>query len=103
MNSQPGYLVVGVCLDGQAIRGGVAMRAPRRHFLFGSLAAMAGGVSPRLSAAANETVVLGFMGVRGRGNDLIKYFGKRHDVEIAYLADVDTRLLPRRAAGVESM
>ena len=79
------------------------MRAPRRHFLFGSLAVMAGNGSPRPSAAASETIILGFMGVRGRGNDLIKYFGKRPDVEIAYLADGYTRLLPKRAAPVESM
>ena len=79
------------------------MRAPRRHFLFGSLAAMAGHVSPSAKAAASETVILGFMGVGGRGNDLIKYFGKRPDVQIAYLADVDTRRLPRRADEVESM
>ncbi len=79
------------------------MRAPRRHFLFGSLAVMAGNGSPRPSAAASETIILGFMGVRGRGNDLIKYFGKRPDVKIAYLADVDARMLPKRAAAVESM
>src|SRR5262249_11737410 len=72
-------------------------------FLFGSLAAMTGTGSPRPSAAASETVILGFMGVRGRGNALINFFGKRSDVEIAYLADVDSRLLPQRAAGVEAM
>src|SRR5262249_19954586 len=88
--------------DHRAMRGGTAMRAPRRHFLFGSLAAVAGTVSSRPSAAAGETVTLGFMGVRGRGNDLLKYFGKRSDVEIAYLADVDARLLPKRASEVES-
>jgi predicted dehydrogenase len=79
------------------------MRAPRRHFLFGSLAAMAGNLSSRPSAAASETVVLGFMGVGGRGSSLLNFFAKRSDVEIAYLADVDSRVLPKRAAGVESM
>ena len=79
------------------------MRAPRRHFLFGSLAGLAGGLTARPAAAANETVTLGFVGVRGRGHDLIKYFGKRSDVAIAYLADVDSRLLPQRAAEVASL
>jgi predicted dehydrogenase len=78
------------------------MRAPRRHFLLGSLAA-AGGVSARTRAAAGETVTLGFMGVRGRGHDLIRTFAKRPDVEIAYLADVDARQLPERASEVQSL
>ena len=78
------------------------MRTPRRHFLFGSLAGLAGGLAARPGAAANDTVILGFMGLRGRGHDLIKDFAKRPDVEIAYLADVDTRLLPQRAAEVAS-
>jgi hypothetical protein len=66
------------------------MRASRRHFLFGSLAAMAADVSARQSVGASETVALGFMGVRGRGNAVIQYFGKRSVVEIAYQAGVDT-------------
>ena len=78
------------------------MRAPRRHFLFGSLAAAA-GLPARSSTSANDTVTVGFMGVRGRGNSLISYFAKRPDIEIAYLADVDTRILPGRAAEVESL
>jgi predicted dehydrogenase len=79
------------------------MRAPRRHFLFGSLAAAAAGLSPRPAYSAAETVTVGFMGVRGRGHDLIKYFAQRPDVEIAYLADVDTRLLDGRAKEVETL
>ena len=34
------------------------------------------------------------MGVRGRGNDLIEYFAKRSDVEIAYLGDRRRDVLP---------
>ena len=80
------------------------MRAPRRHFLFGSLAGLAGtGSAAAERGARMRPSPSGFMGVRGRGNDLIRYFGKRPDVEIAYLADVDTRLLPERAAEVESL
>ena len=43
------------------------MRAPRRHFLFGSLAAAAGLPARPAQRAANDTVTVGFMGVRGRG------------------------------------
>jgi predicted dehydrogenase len=78
------------------------METTRRHFVFGALAA-AGGLAARRSASANEKIVLGFMGVRGRGLDLINGFGKRPDVEIAYLADVDSRLLPDRAGQVEKL
>jgi predicted dehydrogenase len=62
-----------------------------------STAALAALGTARAARSANETVVLGFMGVRGRGQDLIKGFARRDDVEIAYLADVDTRILPDRA------
>jgi predicted dehydrogenase len=78
------------------------MPAPRRQFLFGSLAAI-GGISARSRAAAADTINVGFMGVRGRGHDLIRYFAKREDVAIAYLADVDSRLLPERASEVQSL
>jgi predicted dehydrogenase len=83
--------------------GGATMRFPRRHFLFGSLAAAANLPARQSSAAKNDTVVLGFMGVRGRGRDRLKYFSKRSDIEIAYLADVDARLLPDRASKVAAM
>ena len=40
------------------------MRAPRRHFLFGSLAAAA-SLQARPARSANDTVTVGFMGLRG--------------------------------------
>ncbi len=74
------------------------MRSPRRHFLFGSLAAVAAGSAARQSVAANDKIVLGFMGVGGRGRALMQGFARRPDVAIAYLADVDSRHLPERAS-----
>ncbi len=74
------------------------MRTPRRHFLFGSLAALAAGSTARQSVAASDKVVLGFMGVGGRGRALLQGFGKRPDVAVAYLADVDSRRLPEPAS-----
>lgn len=79
------------------------MSTTRRHFLLGSLAAgLAAGAASR-GYAANDRVVLGFMGLRGRGGDLLKGFARRPDVEVAWLADVDTRLLPGRAAEAEKL
>ena len=74
------------------------MRSPRRHFLFGSLAALAAGSAARQSVAASDKVVLGFMGLGGRGRALLQGFGKRPDVAVAYLADVDSRRLPEPAS-----
>ncbi len=69
------------------------MRTPRRHFLMSSAAALAAAGTARSATSANDKIVLGFMGLGGRGNDLLKGFAQRPDVEIAYLADVDTRRL----------
>ncbi len=77
------------------------MRTTRRYFLLGSLAA-ATGLTARAPAAADK-VVLGFMGLRGRGGDLLRGFARRPDVEIAALADVNTAILPARAAEVEKL
>jgi predicted dehydrogenase len=76
------------------------MRTPRRHFLFGSLAATAGALTPRPGVAASDKLVLAFMGQGGRGRDLLKGFLKRPDTEVAYLCDVDARRLPESASQV---
>ena len=52
---------------------------------------------------ANERVVLGIMGIKGRGNYLAQEFAKRDDVEVRYLADLDSRLLGDRAKGIEGI
>ncbi len=74
------------------------MRSRRRHFLFGSMAALATGSAAGRPVSANDKVVLGFMGVGGRGRELLKRFSKRQDVTVAYLADVDSRRLPEAAS-----
>jgi len=65
----------------------------RRGFLKGSIGAattltvLSAG---RSSAAANK-VVLGIMGVGGRGRALLTSLVKRSDVRIKYICDADTR------------
>ena len=42
-------------------------------------------------ATANDKVVVGVMGIGGRGTALAGMFAARKDVEIAYLCDADAR------------
>lgn len=56
-----------------------------------------------LAVAANEKIVLGFMGAGGRGSTLAGFFAKRPDVDIAYVADPDTRRLPAIQKVVETV
>ncbi len=44
------------------------------------------------SAPANERIIMGVIGIRGRGYKLMMDFAKRPDCELAYLADVDSTL-----------
>ena len=77
----------------------------RRQFLKRSAVAVAaaGTATASLKAVgANERVVLGFMGIRGRGSYLMQEFAKRDDIEIRYLADPDTRMFKDRAKQVEA-
>jgi len=62
---------------------------------------------PAIQAAegTHQNIVLGFMGVNGRGGDLIRGFGALPDVSIRYVCDVDDRaiakalpLIPSQAA-----
>jgi len=78
----------------------------RRGFLKTSVrAAVAAGtgtlVAGRRVLGANERVVVGVMGIRGRGKELAQWFAEREDVDVAYLADVDTRLFKERARRIE--
>ncbi|MBL9122487.1 MAG: Gfo/Idh/MocA family oxidoreductase [Planctomycetaceae bacterium] len=54
------------------------------------------------ATSANDKIVLGLIGLRGRGSVLGPDFAKRDDCEVAYLADVDTRWSAERVPGVES-
>ncbi|HEY3282571.1 MAG TPA: Gfo/Idh/MocA family oxidoreductase, partial [Armatimonadota bacterium] len=77
----------------------------RREFLVEATAAAAGAIvvgasGPARAASPSERVVLGVMGVNGRGRDLAQGFAKLPDAEIAYLCDVDQRALDRCAAAL---
>lgn len=80
---------------------------PRRDFLarssqFGA-GALAGSlamssVKPAKAAGPNEKIVLGIVGIRGRGYCVGASFAEHPDVEVAYLADVDTSLFGTSAS-----
>jgi len=73
----------------------------RRTFLKGSLsaAAMAAVLPQRASHAANDKIILGVMGVGGRGRQVAQMFATRPDVEVAWLCDPDSqRLGPAKQA-----
>ncbi len=53
------------------------------------------------AVSANEKIVLAFVGVHGRGIHLAKGFAERNDIEIAYLADVDSALFDSRTKMIE--
>ena len=78
------------------------MSINRRDFLkHTTLAASVAAAGVSINAAgANERVIIGVMGIGGRGNFLGPEFAKREDVEIRYLADPDSRLFPSRLQAV---
>lgn len=81
------------------------MNIDRRTFLKHATIATsvaAAGVSIN-AAGANDRVVIGVMGIGGRGNFLGPEFAKREDVEIRYLADPDSRLFPSRLTAVAAV
>jgi len=65
----------------------------RREFLKGSVGAATTFtvLSQSKSLAAEDTVILGIMGVGGRGRALLSSLVKRSDVKIKYICDADTR------------
>jgi len=74
-------------------------RITRRTFLrYGAGAAAGVGVGAFSInvAGANEKVVLGIMGIKGRGGFLAENFGKRPDVDVKCLCDVDANLFANR-------
>jgi predicted dehydrogenase len=75
----------------------------RREFIKGSLgtAAALTVLSNSRSYAANEKVIIGVMGLGGRGTYLAERFASRPDAEVAYLCDPDTRRFARARNVVE--
>ena len=59
--------------------------------------------SQRKSLAANDKVIIGVMGLGGRGTYLAEKFAGRPDAEIAYLCDADTRRFARARNVVEEV
>lgn len=76
----------------------------RRQFLMHSVAGatVINAVGSNESRAANDKVIMGVMGLGGRGTYLAQAFAARSDTEIAYLCDVDTRRIARAAKAVEA-
>ena len=75
----------------------------RRAFLrhsFGTVGTLALWPSAR-ALGANDKIVMGVMGLGGRGTYLAEKFAERPDVEIAYLCDPNTRRFARAREAVE--
>ncbi len=84
------------------------MAVSRRRFLEQSIqggigvAASAYGLSGSAKAVSpSDKVVVGVMGVGGRGTFLTGLFASRPDVEIAFICDVDSRKLPNAVKVVQ--
>lgn len=76
----------------------------RRRFLQSSAAGMATLSAVTAAGAAdrpNEKIVLAFMGVHGRGKELIRAFTGFEDVEIASICDPDQNVLSAALAEAE--
>ena len=73
-------------------------RVNRRSFLGTTTAAAAAAVSmhvaERASAAETEPIRVAVMGVNGRGRSLISSFSTFPEVEIAYICDPDSSVIP---------
>ena len=84
------------------------MAVSRRRFLersiqggFGVAAGVYGLSAGSKAAAPSDKIVVGMMGVGGRGTFLTELFASRPDVEIAYICDVDSRKFARAVKVVE--
>ncbi|MFZ2145796.1 MAG: Gfo/Idh/MocA family oxidoreductase, partial [Sedimentisphaerales bacterium] len=75
----------------------------RREFMKGSIASAAAFTvfSQGRAYGANERIIIGVMGLGGRGTYLAEEFAQRPDVEIAYLCDPNTRRFARAREAVE--
>jgi predicted dehydrogenase len=76
----------------------------RRRFLKHALVAGAlPGLALQGAVSPNEKIVVGVMGVGGRGSFLAGAFAKRSDVRVAWVCDADQRRLAPAARAVESL
>jgi predicted dehydrogenase len=75
----------------------------RRHFLKTSAATLTTMSALTAAGAAdrpNEKIILGIMGVNGRGRDLIRGFSALENAHIAYVCDPDDRVIPKALAAI---
>ena len=79
---------------------GLILRHMDRRYFLGS-AASAGALLRSAAASANDTVRVACVGVRGRGRDHIRAYGKMANVEIAAVCDVDESVLNARVGEIE--
>ena len=84
----------------------MGMEPNRRQFIrrsvgLGATLALSGLPSSGKAVAAGDRVVLGFIGVGGRGSFVLDMFLQRPDVEVAYVCDVLDEHRDRAAAAVE--
>ncbi len=77
----------------------------RREFMKGSIGAAAtfAALSQGKAYPTNNKVVMGVMGLGGRGTFLAEKFAQRPDTEIAYLCDANTRRFARAREAVEEV
>lgn len=73
----------------------------RREFVKQSLAVGMATIIPQRAFGANERVVLGVMGVRGRGRGLAEGFAALPQARVKTLCDVDANVIPPVMANVE--
>ncbi|MEZ6104688.1 MAG: Gfo/Idh/MocA family oxidoreductase [Pirellulaceae bacterium] len=82
-------------------------RMPRRTFISSSIAgagvALASPWLGRARASANESIVVGVMGVNGRGSSLARSFAQRPNCEVAYVCDVDSRAIGKGVGSVDGV
>ncbi len=76
------------------------MTVNRRQFLHTSAGAAAAAsltlaAQKAVARSANETIVVGVMGVNGRGTALAKEFASRAGTRVAYICDVDERAIAK--------
>ena len=84
------------------------MTISRRQFLHntaatGTALTALGAAGAARAAAANDKIIVGVMGVNGRGNSLARSFASRQDAEVAYVCDVDERALAKAIKTVASV
>lgn len=76
----------------------------RRRFLAASASAAAFIAAPRVranSVSANEKINIACMGVRGRGDSVMRTFAAQPDVHLLYICDIDQGVLSSRASAME--